>query len=72
MAAVSQNHKSETKGAGPQLHTIAGVSAEWGISKRSVWRLIAAGELKPVRIGRSVRIRAADMEALVARGGTSK
>lgn len=57
--------------AGPQLLSVAGVSVECNVSKRSVWRLIAAGKLRPVRIGRSVRIRREDVQALIEKGGTT-
>ena len=63
---------SEAMSAGPRLLSIAGVSEACNISKRSVWRLLASGELKPVRIGRAVRVRIADVDALVARGGTAQ
>ncbi len=57
-------------GAAEHLHKVPELAAYWNTSQRSIWRLIAAGELKPVRLGRSVRIRASDANALVAKGGT--
>ncbi len=66
----SKNEGVWTRG-GNRLHSVAGVAEVYGISKRSVWRLIARGDLKPVRLGRAVRIRSDEMDALVARGGTN-
>ena len=43
--------------------------AAWrvGLSRSTLYEQIAAGELATVRVGRSVRIRAADLEAWVDR-----
>ena len=40
------------------------------VSVRTVRRMIAAGEIPIVRIGRSVRIRRVDIEALIGRNLT--
>jgi excisionase family DNA binding protein len=37
-----------------------------GVSERKVWELVDKGQLKAVRIGRSVRIRRTDLEAFLA------
>jgi excisionase family DNA binding protein len=42
---------------------------ELSCSDRSVWRLLASGELKSVRIGRSVRITRESIDGFIARGG---
>jgi excisionase family DNA binding protein len=55
---------------GARLLTIAEVAYALHIGKRSVWRLIAAGELESVRIGRSVRVPIEKLETLIERGGT--
>lgn len=39
------------------------------ISTRTLYRLVAAGVLTPIRLGRSVRFDPADLDALVAKGG---
>ncbi len=39
------------------------------VSVRSVWRLIALGELEQVRVGRCVRVSKASLAAFIAKGG---
>jgi len=39
------------------------------IGPRSVWRLIASGDLKVVRCNRSTRVTMASIEALTKKGG---
>jgi excisionase family DNA binding protein len=52
---------------GPLLVDIRGAAAAWGISARSFRRLVARGKAPaPVRLGRLVRWRAADLEAWIA------
>ena len=36
-----------------------------GVCERSVWKLVKENELKPVRIGRSVRIPLAEIERFI-------
>lgn len=50
-------------------HTIPETADALSISARSVWRLIAAGELKSIRIGRARRVCAASLSQFVAKGG---
>ncbi|MGE3110090.1 MAG: helix-turn-helix domain-containing protein [Vicinamibacterales bacterium] len=45
---------------------------ELAISKRSAWRLISAGKLDTVRIGRSVRVTRESIERFIASGGEAK
>jgi excisionase family DNA binding protein len=50
--------------------TVLCTAERLSISPRSVWRLIATGELKTVRCGRSVRVTAASLEAFISKGGS--
>lgn len=47
------------------LHTIPEVVQVLSLSRSKVYLLIASGDLSVVRIGRSVRVRAADLEKWV-------
>lgn len=50
----------------PRMINVREVASILNISTRSVWRLVATGELpKPVRFGRSARWRLADIEACI-------
>jgi excisionase family DNA binding protein len=63
----TQSASSESSDA--QLLKIGDVCQLLKISKRSVWRLISAGQfLPPVRVGRSVRWRRAEVEEWVKKG----
>lgn len=59
----------------PRMINVREVATILGVSTRSVWRLVARGELtKPIRIGRSARWRIRDIEAWIdasAEGNTS-
>jgi excisionase family DNA binding protein len=44
-------------------------ATELSCSERSVWRLLASGQLKSVRIGRSVKITRESIDAFIAKGG---
>ena len=55
------NQKSE------QFVTPAEVAARLRVSTMTVYRLIQSGELKAARIGRSYRLREADVDAYLAR-----
>jgi excisionase family DNA binding protein len=50
-----------------QLRTIAYAAERLNVSPRTVRRLIDAGELRIIRIGRSVRIDDDDLEKAIAR-----
>jgi excisionase family DNA binding protein len=55
-----------TKGeslAGDRLHTVAEVAEHMRVSNMTVYRLIKAGALPAVRVGKSYRIRERDLEA---------
>jgi excisionase family DNA binding protein len=40
------------------------------VSPRTVWRLISLGELKVVRVGRSVRVTTSSIQNFIDRGGS--
>lgn len=54
------------------LLTIAETAAILNVSQRTVRRLVASRAIGVVRIGRSVRLRRKEIEALVASGGTQR
>lgn len=54
--------------AGGRLLTVSEVAAAMRVSNMTIYRLIKAGELPAVRVGRSYRIREADVAAYLARG----
>lgn len=53
--------------AGGRLLTVSEVAAAMRVSNMTIYRLIKAGELPAVRVGRSYRIREADVAAYLAR-----
>jgi excisionase family DNA binding protein len=56
-------------GVSRRVWTVQETAEILGISVRSVWRLIAAGSIDTIRIGRCVRVVAVSLDALIARGG---
>lgn len=54
----------------PRLLTIAETVSELNVSRRTVWRLIAAKDLAIVRLGRAVRITAVSIDKLIEKGGS--
>lgn len=50
------------------LLTVTEVAAELRVSTMTVYRLIAAGDLPALRVGRSYRIRHDDLDAFLAAG----
>jgi excisionase family DNA binding protein len=50
------------------LLTVPDVARELGISERLVWRLIASGELKPVKVSRLTRIQWTEVERVASQG----
>jgi excisionase family DNA binding protein len=48
------------------------VAADLAVSIRTVWRLIASGELAAVRIGRSVRITRDSLSTFIENGGNNQ
>lgn len=49
--------------AGDRLHTVAEVAEHMRVSNMTVYRLIKAGALPAVRVGKSYRIRERELEA---------
>lgn len=47
----------------PRLLTIPQVCTRLNVSRSALYRIVAAGSLRSIRIGRSVRIPVADIEA---------
>jgi excisionase family DNA binding protein len=56
-----------TGSATTRLHTIPETAEQLRLSARMVERLIERGDLIPVRIGRSVRVPDAQLDAFIAR-----
>lgn len=54
----------------PLVVTVREASELLAISERTVWRLVATGKLKAIRLCRARRIRVEAIETLLARGGT--
>jgi excisionase family DNA binding protein len=52
------------------LRTINQVAAYLGIGRTSVYRLVASGELKAVRVGQRLRFRPEDVDAYLERDPT--
>ncbi len=52
----------------PTLLSVSAVAIELSVSTKTVWRLIWCGALPCCRVGRLVRIRAADLATFVASG----
>ena len=66
MQSQSTKNGSESVSA---LIRVPQVAQEMAVSVRSVWRLISEGELKVVRIGKSVRVKRDSMQAFCDKGG---
>lgn len=49
-----------------RLLRVEDVADQLTVSRSMAWKLVAAGELRSVRIGRAVRVRPADLEAYLA------
>ena len=47
------------------LFTLKQVADKWQVSLRSVQRLVSAGEINVVRIGRTVRITARELDRVI-------
>ncbi len=60
----NKNLNPEPKTAMP-LETVAETADELHVSERTVWRLIADGDLPVVRFGGTVRVRPEDREAFI-------
>jgi len=60
-----RNHEASVR-----LLTIPQAAVELNCSPRTIWRLIAAGELRLVRVYRAARVCRKSVESLISRGGT--
>ena len=58
---VVQPNESQSK-----FVTVAELAAELRVSNMTVYRLVQSGQLPAVRVGRSYRIRAADVDRYLA------
>ncbi len=67
--ASKSNGSGEDAVGKPRLDRVRDVANELTVSVRTVWRLIAANELKTVYLGRSVRITKESVERFIQRGG---
>lgn len=50
----------------PRLLRLDEVADRLAVSRSMAWKLIAAGDLRAVRIGRAVRVRPRDLEAYLS------
>ena len=50
----------------PRLLRIDDIADRLAISRSMAWKLVATGEMRSLRIGRSVRVRPADLDAYLA------
>lgn len=60
------------KPAPPDLYTIPETLAALRVSRMTYYRLVAAGDLEPVKMRGAVRIRRIDVERLIANGGSGR
>lgn len=61
------SNRTHEPAVGTTLYSISTVAARLDVSQDTVRRLIAQGELTPIRIGFNVRIDATELEAFVHR-----
>ncbi len=54
------------QGLATPLLTVSEVAQSLRVSNMTVYRLVSAGELPAVRVGRSVRLRAEDVESYLS------
>lgn len=62
-APTAQHQPSENQG--PRLLTVAQVAAQLQVARDTVYRLVKAGQLRPVFIGKSLRISTEDLDAFI-------
>lgn len=68
----SDARKADTGGrVARRLYTVTETADALNIGRRTVWRLLAARQLPSVRLGRSVRVPADAIDALIQRGGSA-
>jgi excisionase family DNA binding protein len=71
MANPTPRNESPTPSDLPKLVRVSRAAEMLAVSSRTVWRMIASGELRTVRIGRSVRVLRDSIEELCGRGGAA-
>lgn len=59
---------THTSGVERRGYTVGEVAEMIGVSSRTIYKLVANGELRSFRIGRSVRVRAEDVDRLAVTG----
>lgn len=52
------------------MRTVRDTANHLRVSKATVYRLLKAGELSPIKVGRSTRICDESLAAFIARGGS--
>lgn len=60
--------EQESNGAARTLMTVAEVADSLRVSTMTVYRIIKAGELPALRVGKNYRIRAVDLDAYLSSG----
>lgn len=65
---ISQRTTEKQK---PLLVSYREAAESLGLCERKIWQLVKDGELKAVRVGRSVRIPVAELERFVADNATA-
>ncbi|MFN0155521.1 MAG: helix-turn-helix domain-containing protein [Gaiella sp.] len=56
----------------PTLLSVAALAEHLDVSTRTVWRLVAAGEIPTVRVGERIRFRPDDVERYLARAADAE
>jgi excisionase family DNA binding protein len=64
---ISRWRKAMSESPDPLLHRVPEAAWRLGLSRSTLYELIAAGELRVVRIGRAVRIPTTELTAWVQR-----
>jgi excisionase family DNA binding protein len=71
-SATADKTACETGSIPPKLMTAQAVAEVLQVNQRTVRRWVAAGALRPIRLGATLRFRAADVEHLIERGFPKK
>lgn len=64
----TQTPQATPAGAQPLAFSITGAAAAIGVSRTTIYELVKAGKLHPVKIGTRTLIPRAELEALLAGG----
>lgn len=62
------SHEGQNGGHADQLRTVAEVAGVLRVSNMTVYRLIKAGDLAALRVGKSYRIRQSDLDRYLTTG----